>query len=71
MIILKNKIITKIVRLLFHSQLENIFSGPRTNMQLVVPATRIKEVLREIHTGSSGARFGINKTLSKVRERFY
>ena len=40
-------------------------------MQLVVTATRIREVLREIHNGGSGAHFGINKTLSKVRERFY
>ena len=36
-------------------------------MQLVVPAIRIKEV----HDGGSGVHFGINKMLSKVRERFY
>ena len=37
----------------------------------MVPATRSKEVLREMHNGGSGAHFGMNKTLSKVRERFY
>ena len=40
-------------------------------MQVVVPATKIEEALREMHNGSSGAHFGINKTLSKIRERFY
>ena len=45
--------------------------GRHVTMQLVVPVTRIKEVLREMHSGSSGAHFGINKTLSKIRERFY
>ena len=41
-----------------------------TTMQLVVPATRIKKVLLEMHNGS-GTHFEINKTLSTVRERFY
>ena len=45
--------------------------GKHTTMQLMVPATRTKEVLREMHNGGSGAHFGMNKTLSKVRERFY
>ena len=40
-------------------------------MQLMVPATRIKEVLLEIHNGGSGAHFGIYKTLSKIKERCY
>ena len=40
-------------------------------MQLVVPATRIREVLREMDNGASGAHFGINETLSKIRESFY
>ena len=40
-------------------------------MQLVVPAIRTKKVLQEMHNGGSGAHSGINKTLSKVRERFY
>ena len=45
--------------------------GKHSTMQLVVPAIRIKEVLRQMHNGGSDAHFGINKTLSKVRERFY
>ena len=45
--------------------------GRHVTMQFVVPAPRIKEVLREMHNGSSGAHFGINKTLSKIREIFY
>ena len=40
-------------------------------MQLVVPAIRTKEILREMHNGGSLAHFGINKMLAKVRERFY
>ena len=40
-------------------------------MQLVVPAIRTKEVLQEMHNGGSGAHYGTNKTLYKVRERFY
>ena len=39
-------------------------------MRMVIPTIRTKEVLREMHNGGSGAHFGINKTLSKVRERF-
>ena len=45
--------------------------GKHTTMQLVVPTIRITEVVREMHNGGFGAHFGINKTLSKVRERFY
>ncbi|KAJ3659762.1 hypothetical protein Zmor_011435 [Zophobas morio] len=45
--------------------------GKHTTMQLVVLATRTKEVLRKMHDGGSGVHFGINKTLYKVRERFY
>ena len=43
----------------------------RGTMQLLVPATRIREVLREMHNWGSGTHFGINKTLSKVGARFY
>ena len=45
--------------------------GKHTTIQLVVPATRVKEVLLEMHNGGSGGHFEISKTLSKVRERFY
>ena len=45
--------------------------GRHVTMQVVVPATRIKEVLWEMHNGNSGAHFGIKKTLSKIRDKFY
>lgn len=45
--------------------------GKQTRAQLLVPRRKIPDVLREIHNGSSGAHFGVNKTLDKVRERFY
>ena len=45
--------------------------GKHTTTQLVDTATGTKEVLREMQYGGSGVHFGSNKTLSKVRERFY
>jgi hypothetical protein len=45
--------------------------GKAVTMQLVLPKCRVKEVLQEIHGGTSGAHFGVNKTLGKIRERFY
>ena len=45
--------------------------GEHVTMLLVVPAIRTKEVLREMHNGGSGAHSGLNKTLSKVKKRFY
>ncbi|UYV61913.1 hypothetical protein LAZ67_1007048 [Cordylochernes scorpioides] len=45
--------------------------GKSKTMQLVVPKVQVPSVLRKIHGGVSGAHFGINKMLKKVRERFY
>ncbi|GBN56996.1 Transposon Ty3-I Gag-Pol polyprotein [Araneus ventricosus] len=39
--------------------------------QLNLPKSRIQEVLRETHDSASGGHFGVMKTLSKTRERFY
>lgn len=39
--------------------------------QLIVPKKRIKQILEEVYDFSSGGHFGINKTLGKVRRRFY
>ncbi|GBN53350.1 hypothetical protein AVEN_221599-1 [Araneus ventricosus] len=39
--------------------------------QLILPKSRIPEVLRETHDSTSGGNFGVMKTLSKTRERFY
>jgi len=40
-------------------------------VQLIVPKTRIKQILEEAHDSPSGGHFGINKTLEKIRKRFY
>ncbi|UYV62064.1 K02A2.6-like [Cordylochernes scorpioides] len=45
--------------------------GKSKTMQLVVPKVQVPNILREIHGGVSGAHFGIDKMLKKVRERFY
>jgi hypothetical protein len=39
--------------------------------QIVVPRSRVKDVLTELHDGPSGGQLGVNKTLHKVRQRFY
>ena len=39
--------------------------------QIVVPRKRIKQILEETHDSSSGGHFGMNKTLDKIRKRFY
>ena len=41
-------------------------NGKHVAMQLVVSVIRTNKVLREMHSGCSGAHFGINKTLSNV-----
>jgi len=44
----------------------------KTNiLQLVVLRHRVKEILEEAHDSSIGGHFGVNKTLEKVRKRFY
>lgn len=40
-------------------------------LQLIVPRDRIKEILTEAHDSLSGRHFGINKTLERIRKRFY
>lgn len=39
--------------------------------QLVVPHNQIKGILEEAHDSSPGGHFGVNKTLEKIRRRFY
>jgi len=44
----------------------------KTNVfQLIVPRHRVKEILEEAHDSSIGGHFGVNKTLEKIRKRFY
>ncbi|GBN74942.1 hypothetical protein AVEN_265801-1 [Araneus ventricosus] len=45
--------------------------GSSCRWQLIIPKSRIQDVLRETHDSASGGHFGIKKTLSKTRERFY
>jgi len=40
-------------------------------VQLIVPKTLIKQILEEAHDSPSGGHFRINKTLEKIRKRFY
>ncbi|GAB1869457.1 RNA-directed DNA polymerase [Camponotus japonicus] len=40
-------------------------------LQLIVPQERTKEILREAHDSPSGGHFGVNKTLAKIRKRFF
>jgi len=40
-------------------------------LQLVVPRHCVKEILEEAHDSSIGGHFGVNKTLEKIRKRFY
>ncbi|KAI5743998.1 hypothetical protein M8J77_024652 [Diaphorina citri] len=46
-------------------------NGRSSRLQIVLPHTRVKEVLEEFHGGVTGGHLGINKTLDKLRERFY
>jgi len=40
-------------------------------LQVVVPCNRINQILVAAHDSPSGGHFGINKTMDKVRKRFY
>jgi len=40
-------------------------------LQLVVFRLRVREILEEAHDSSIGGHFGVNKTLEKIRKRFY
>ncbi|GBL92957.1 hypothetical protein AVEN_54607-1 [Araneus ventricosus] len=45
--------------------------GSSCRWQLILPKSRIQEVLRETYDNASGGHFGVMKTLSKTREIFY
>jgi hypothetical protein len=46
-------------------------NGRSTMAQIALPRSRVKDVLTELHDELSGGHLGINKTLNKVRQRFY
>jgi hypothetical protein len=39
--------------------------------QIVLPRSRMNEVLSELHRGPSGGHLGVKKTLNKFRQRYY
>ncbi len=45
--------------------------GSLTTLQLVVPPSRREEVLRDMHEGVLGGHLGQEKTLERVKERYY
>jgi hypothetical protein len=45
--------------------------GKNKTAQTVIPRGKVKEVLAEMHGGHSGGHLGVNKTLDKVRQRYY
>ena len=40
-------------------------------LQLFIPRNYVNTVLEEVHDSPSGGHFGVNKTLQKIRKRFY
>ena len=45
--------------------------GSTNILQLIIPQVRVSEVLQQMHSGVSGGHLGVNKTLDKIRQRFY
>ncbi|GFW60701.1 retrovirus-related Pol polyprotein from transposon 412 [Trichonephila clavipes] len=45
--------------------------GKTFRWQLVLPRSRIPDVLKELHGSPTGGHFGVMKTLHRVRERFF
>jgi hypothetical protein len=45
--------------------------GRKKTAQVVVPQSKVEEVLTELHGGASGGHLGANKTMNKVRQRYY
>ncbi|XP_076247766.1 uncharacterized protein LOC143187432 [Calliopsis andreniformis] len=45
--------------------------GAKITWLLVVPRKKVTEVLQECHSSPAAGHFGVNKTLAKVRQRFY
>ena len=46
-------------------------AGDRVVWQIVVPKKLQREVFSQLHSSLSAGHFGVTKTLSRVRERFY
>jgi hypothetical protein len=46
-------------------------NGQSQIAQIVIPQSRVKDMLTELHSGLSGGHFCVNKTRNKVWQRFY
>ena len=51
--------------------LHRLFVNQQSSLQLVVPKTSRKEVFDCVHSGAIGGHLGMEKTLSRLKERFY
>jgi hypothetical protein len=45
--------------------------GRTKTAQVVIPHSKVKKVLTEMHGGPSGGHFRVSKTLAKVKQRYY
>jgi hypothetical protein len=45
--------------------------GQSKTAHIILPRSRVNNVLTELHGGPSGGHLGVNKTPSKARERYY
>ncbi|CAF4895233.1 unnamed protein product [Pieris macdunnoughi] len=45
--------------------------GDASHLQLVVPRSKVRNILEMFHDGSSGGHLGVKRTLLKIKERFY
>jgi hypothetical protein len=50
---------------------ESANGRPQIPKSIVLPRSRVKDVLTELHCGSSGGHLDVNKTLNKVRQLSY
>lgn len=51
--------------------LKRVLDESETREQLIIPRSRVPEILRHLHDGAGGGHLGVTKTLQKVRDRFY
>ncbi|KAJ8912305.1 hypothetical protein NQ315_017338 [Exocentrus adspersus] len=45
--------------------------GKATVYQTIVPVSCVDKILRELHDSRAGGHFGVNRTLARVRDRYY
>jgi len=45
--------------------------GKKKMVQVVFPHSKMKQVLVEMHGGTSGGHLGVNKSIDKVRQSYY